>query len=207
LNYVLKEEDMSLKKVLGSITNTNGTFEKQAQERLDSLTKPQGSLGRLEDFAKQLVAITENEMPDLDKKVVFTFAGDHGVAEEGVSAFPKEVTPQMVLNFIHGGAGINALAGHAGADVVVVDIGVDYDFGDLKNNSFVSSKIVSGTKNMRKGPAMTREEAEKCINVGIELANKYAKKGYRIFGTGEMGIAPPFLRASLLKTLRDGAQA
>jgi nicotinate-nucleotide--dimethylbenzimidazole phosphoribosyltransferase len=189
LNYLYKEEDMDLKSVLDSITNTNGKFAEQAQERLDSLTKPQGSLGRLEEFAKQLVAITESEMPDLDKKVVFTFAGDHGVAEEGVSAFPKEVTPQMVLNFIHGGAGINALAGHAGADVVVVDIGVDYDFGDLKNKSFVSSKIVPGTKNMRKGPAMTREEAGKCINVGIELANEYAKKGYRIFGTGEMGIA------------------
>jgi nicotinate-nucleotide--dimethylbenzimidazole phosphoribosyltransferase len=180
---------MDLQSILSGITNTNGKFAAQAQERLDNLTKPQGSLGRLEEFAKQLVAISENAMPDLDKKVVFTFAGDHGVADEGVSAFPKEVTPQMVLNFIHGGAGINALAGHAGADVVVVDIGVDYDFGDLKNDGFVSKKILSGTKNMRKGPAMTREEAEQCIQVGIELANEYAKKGYKIFGTGEMGIA------------------
>jgi len=180
---------MDLQSILSSITNTNGKYAEQAQERLDNLTKPQGSLGRLEEFAKQLVAISEKEMPELDKKVVFTFAGDHGVAEEGVSAFPKEVTPQMVLNFIHGGAGINALAGHAGADVVVVDIGVDYDFGDLKKDGFASKKIVSGTKNMRKGPAMTRDEAEKCIHVGIELANEYAKKGYKIFGTGDMGIA------------------
>ncbi len=180
---------MDLQSILSGITNTNGKFAAQAQERLDNLTKPQGSLGRLEEFAKQLVAISENTMPDLDKKVVFTFAGDHGVAEEGVSAFPKEVTPQMVLNFIHGGAGINALAGHAGADVVVVDIGVDYDFGGLKKDGFVSKKIISGTKNMRRGPAMTREEAEQCILVGIELANEYAKKGYKIFGTGDMGIA------------------
>ncbi len=180
---------MDLQSILSSITNTNGKYAEQAQARLDNLTKPQGSLGRLEEFAKQLVAISEKEMPELDKKVVFTFAGDHGVAEEGVSAFPKEVTPQMVLNFIHGGAGINALAGHAGADVVVVDIGVDHDFGDLKKDGFASKKIVSGTKNMRKGPAMTRDEAEKCIHVGIELANEYAKKGYKIFGTGEMGIA------------------
>ncbi len=179
---------MDLNTVISGITNTNGKFAEQAQERLDSLTKPQGSLGRLEEFAKQLVAITENVMPDIDKKVVFTFAGDHGVVEEGVSAFPKEVTAHMVMNFIHGGAGINALAGHAGADVVIVDIGVDHDFGSLNNEGFVSSKIVSGTKNMRKGPAMTREEAGKCINVGIELANEYAKKGYKIFGTGEMGI-------------------
>ena len=180
---------MDLQSILSGITNTNGKFAAQAQERLDNLTKPQGSLGRLEEFAKQLVAISENAMPELDKKVIFTFAGDHGVAEEGVSAFPKEVTPQMVLNFIHGGAGINALAGHAGADVVVVDIGVDYDFGDLDKDGFVSRKIVSGTSNMRKGPAMMREEAEKCIQVGIDLANEYAKKGYKIFGTGEMGIA------------------
>jgi len=183
---------MELNTLLSSIKNTNGKFAEDAQTRLDNLTKPQGSLGRLEEFAKQLVAITETRMPDLDKKVVFTFAGDHGVAEEGVSAFPKEVTPQMVMNFINGGAGINVLARHAGAEVVVVDIGVDYDFagaGLKPASAFVSSKVVSGTRNMRKGPAMTREEAEKCIQVGIGLANEYAKKGYRIFGTGEMGIA------------------
>jgi len=186
---------MELQSLLSNITNTNGKFGEEAQQRLDSLTKPQGSLGRLEEFAKQLVAITESSMPDLDKKVVFTFAGDHGVADEGVSAFPKEVTAQMVLNFVHGGAGINVIARHAGAEVVVVDIGVDYDFGDnppsTKGGSgkFVSRKVVSGTRNMRKNSAMTREEAEKCIQVGVELADEYAKKGYKIFGTGEMGIA------------------
>jgi nicotinate-nucleotide--dimethylbenzimidazole phosphoribosyltransferase len=185
----IKEEDVNFQTILDSIQHTNGAYAEDAQERLDSLTKPQGSLGRLEEFAKQLVAITEQKMPELDKKVVFTFAGDHGVAEEGVSAFPKEVTPQMVLNFVNGGAGINVLARHAGAEVVAVDVGVDYDFGDLKKDGFVSRKVVSGTKNIRKGPAMTREETEKCINVGIELANEYAKKGYQIFGTGEMGIA------------------
>lgn len=194
---------MNFQTVLESIANTNGKFAEEAQNRLDSLTKPQGSLGRLEEFAKQLVAITEKEMPELDKKVVFTFAGDHGVADEGVSAFPKEVTPQMVLNFIHGGAGINVLAGHAGADVVVVDIGVDHDFGDLKKDGFVSSKVVRGTKNMRKGPAMTREEAEKCINVGIELAAAYAKKGYKIFGTGEMGIANTTPSSAITAVLTD----
>jgi nicotinate-nucleotide--dimethylbenzimidazole phosphoribosyltransferase len=189
---------MDLKTVLSNITNTNSKFAEQAQDRLNNLTKPQGSLGRLEEFAKQLVAITENPMPTLDKKVVFTFAGDHGVAEEGVSAFPKEVTSQMVLNFINGGAGINVLARHAGAEVVVVDIGVDYDFNPsvspsikegIKGGSFISKKVIRGTKNMRKGPAMTRQEAEKCIQVGIDLANEYTKKGYHIFGTGEMGIA------------------
>ncbi|MDO8282512.1 MAG: nicotinate-nucleotide--dimethylbenzimidazole phosphoribosyltransferase [Thermodesulfovibrionia bacterium] len=190
---------MDLKNICSGITSVNSKFAEQAQMRLDSLTKPQGSLGRLEEFAKQLVAITENPMPSLDKKAVFTFAGDHGVADEGVSAFPKAVTQQMVFNFINGGAGINVLARHAGADVVVVDIGVDHDFinpsasplikGGIESGCFVSRKVVSGTMNMRKGPAMTREEALKCIEVGIELAGEYAKKGYKIFGTGEMGIA------------------
>ena len=190
---------MDLNSIITSITNTNGKFADEAQQRLDSLTKPQGSLGRLEEFAKQLVAIRETPMPELDKKVIFTFAGDHGVADEGVSAFPKEVTPQMVLNFTKGGAGINALARHAGADVVVVDIGVDYDFnnpsvspltkGGIKGGCFISRKVVSGTKNMRQGPAMTNAEARKCIEVGIGLANEYAEKGYNIFGTGDMGIA------------------
>lgn len=180
---------MELNAILSNITSVNGKFIEQAQKRLDSLTKPQGSLGRLEEFAKQVVSITEASMPVLDKKVVFTFAGDHGVADEGVSAFPKAVTPQMVLNFIAGGAGINVLARHAGAEIVVVDIGVDYDFTGISNSAFISRKIVSGTRNMRKESAMTRDEALKCIDVGIDLANEYAKKGYKIFGTGDMGIA------------------
>ena len=190
------EEIVTLESVCSNIKSVNAKFIEQAQKRLDNLTKPQGSLGRLEEFARQIVSITENSMPALDKKVVFIFAGDHGVADEGVSAFPKAVTPQMVLNFLNGGAGINVLARHAGAEVVVVDIGVDYDFvgEDVKpapvgGGLFISRKIVSGTGNMRKGAAMTRDEAVKCIDVGIEIANGYAKRGYKIFGTGDMGIA------------------
>jgi nicotinate-nucleotide--dimethylbenzimidazole phosphoribosyltransferase len=132
------------------------------------------------------VAIIGGKMPVLDKKVIFTFAGDHGIAGEGVSAYPKEVTPQMVFNFLRGGAGINVLARHAGADVVVIDIGVDHDFGDVPG--LVSRKVMRGTANMSKGPAMSRQQAEQCIQVGIDLAREYAKKGYRIFGTGDMGI-------------------
>lgn len=157
-----------------------------AQARLDNLTKPLGSLGRLEEFARRLVAITGQELPSLPKKAVFTFAGDHGVTEEGVSAYPKEVTEQMVLNFLRGGAGINVLARHAGADVAIVDIGVDCDFGEPEG--LIRKKIVRGTKNFTKGPAMTRDEAIRCLEVGIELANEYAAKGYGLFGTGDMGI-------------------
>lgn len=166
----------------------------EAQIRLDRLTKPVGSLGRLEEFARRLVAITGNSMPVLDRKIIFTFAGDHGVADEGVSAYPKEVTRQMVFNFLNGGAAINVLARHAGAEVVVVDIGVDFDFEALREDAqtlvpFQIKKVVRGTKNMRKGPAMSRQEAERSIETGIRLAEEYAEKGYKIMGTGEMGIA------------------
>ncbi|WP_422700332.1 nicotinate-nucleotide--dimethylbenzimidazole phosphoribosyltransferase [Dissulfurispira thermophila] len=157
-----------------------------AQHRLDNLTKPPGSLGRLEEFARRLVAIFEDNAPSMNKKAIFTFAGDHGVTVEGVSAYPKEVTPQMVFNFLRGGAGINVLARHAGAEVVVVDIGVDYDFNDIEG--LLKMKVIKGTRNFTNGPAMTKDEAVRCIEIGIELANGYAKKGYKIFGTGEMGI-------------------
>lgn len=160
---------------------------KIASARLDSLTKPQGSLGRLEDFAKHIVAITGLEMPPLiGKKAIFTFAGDHGVVEEGVSAYPKEVTAQMVLNFLDGGAAINVLGRHAAADVVVIDIGVAGDISD--HPALVRKKIVRGTRNMRKGPAMTRDEALRTIETGAELAYEYAGKGYSLFATGDMGI-------------------
>jgi nicotinate-nucleotide--dimethylbenzimidazole phosphoribosyltransferase len=161
-------------------------FLEKAQTRLDDLTKPAGSLGRLEEFARRLVAITENVMPSIDKKVVFTFAGDHGIAAEGVSLYPKEVTPQMVFNFLNGGAAINVLARHGGAENVVIDIGVDYDFAGAPG--LVNRKVMSGTRNMLKEPAMTRDEAEQCLAVGIELASEYADKGYALFCTGDMGI-------------------
>lgn len=158
-----------------------------ASARLDSLTKPRGSLGRLEDFARQIVAITGTDMPPLfGKKAIFTFAGDHGVVEEGISAYPKEVTAQMVLNFLRGGAAINVLARHVGADVVVIDIGV---VGDLEDHpALIRRKVVRGTGNIRKGPAMTRDEAARTVETGIELARDWADMGYSLFGTGDMGI-------------------
>jgi nicotinate-nucleotide--dimethylbenzimidazole phosphoribosyltransferase len=125
-------------------------------------------------------------MPSLDKKVVFTFAGDHGVTKAGVSAYPKEVTPQMVFNFLNGGAAINALSKHAGAENVVIDIGVDFDFEGA--SGLVDRKVIRGTKNMLEEPAMTNEEAIKCLKVGMDLATEYADNGYNIFCTGDMGI-------------------
>ncbi|MFN3739806.1 MAG: nicotinate-nucleotide--dimethylbenzimidazole phosphoribosyltransferase [Thermodesulfovibrionales bacterium] len=175
-----------LEETLSKIKPVNPQWYEIAQKRLDNLTKPPKSLGRLEEFARRLVAISEDSIPSINKKAIFTFACDHGVTEEGVSAYPKEVTAQMVFNFLRGGAGINVLARHAGADVVVIDIGVDYDFGELQG--LLHMKVIRGTRNFTKGPAMSRDEAIKTIETGIRLADAYAKKGYRIFGTGEMGI-------------------
>ncbi|MBI5642789.1 MAG: nicotinate-nucleotide--dimethylbenzimidazole phosphoribosyltransferase [Deltaproteobacteria bacterium] len=175
-----------LVETLGKIAPVDQALMEDAQARLDNLTKPKDSLGRLEEFARKMVAITGNTKPYIDKKLIFTFAGDHGVAAEGVSAFPKEVTMQMVYNFLRGGAGINVLSRHAGAEVVVVDIGVDFEFEDAPG--LVKRKVIRGTKNIRKGPAMTREEAVRCIEAGIVLAEEYGTKG-SVFGTGEMGIA------------------
>jgi len=158
----------------------------KTQERLDNLTKPLGSLGRLEELAKQISGITEKDSPILKNKVIFTFAGDHGVTEEKISPFPQEVTAQMVYNFLNGGAGINVLAKHIGAKVVVADLGV---VSDLKPHpELIIKKISYGTKNMAQGPAMTRNDAIKAIEAGIEIFETSYKQGLDIAGTGDMGI-------------------
>jgi nicotinate-nucleotide--dimethylbenzimidazole phosphoribosyltransferase len=156
----------------------------EIQARINRQAKPKGSLGRLEEFARRYVAITGRE--EIGKKVILTFAGDHGVVDEGVSAFPREVTPQMVLNFIEGGAAINALARHVGAEVIVVDMGVDYDFSPM--NGLLLKKIGRGTANFARGPAMSRQDAIRCLETGIELAVSCRDAGVELVGTGDMGI-------------------
>ncbi len=156
------------------------------QARLDNLTKPRGSLGRLEEFARKYVAITRRESPKIEKKAIYTFAADHGVAEEGVSAFPREVTTQMVYNFLQGGAGINVLARLVGAEIRVVDIGVDHDF--QSREGLLIRKVAKGTKNMARGSAMSREEATRALEIGIGLAEESAAQRLDLLGTGDMGI-------------------
>lgn len=158
-----------------------------AQNRLDRLTKPPGSLGRLEELAAWYVQVTGKFPPRPPKKALVTFAADHGVVEEGVSAYPKAVTAQMVYNFLRGGAAINVLARHVGAEVRVVDIGVDHEFGNL--SGLIRRKIMPGTRNIARGPAMTREQALAAMQVGIELTQALAREGADIVGTGDMGIA------------------
>ena len=171
---------------LARIKPVNPDLLHQAQAKLDNKTKPLGSLGRLEEFARRMAAISGTLEPDTAKKVIFTFAGDHGITEEGVSLFPREVTPQMVFNFLGGGAGVNVLARHAGAEVRVVDVGVDFDFGNAPG--MIHRKVARGTANFAKGPAMTRDEMQAALRVGIELADQCKAEGIALVGTGEMGI-------------------
>jgi nicotinate-nucleotide--dimethylbenzimidazole phosphoribosyltransferase len=175
-----------LNETLAHIQPVDAELLAQAQAKLDNKTKPLGSLGRLEEFARRFAAISGSLAPDTRKKIIFTFAGDHGVVEEGISAFPKEVTPQMVFNILNGGAGVNILARHSRAEVLVVDIGVDYDFGVTPG--LIHKKVARGTRNFTKGPAMSRDEALAAIAVGIGLADNAKAEGVAMVGTGEMGI-------------------
>jgi len=169
-----------------AIPSINPLWRERAVARLNSLTKPLGSLGRLEEIAARLVEIREQERPRFPKKAIFTVAADHGVTDEGVSAYPKAVTPQMVLNFLTGGAAINVLSRHAGVEVVVVDIGVDGDFAEAAN--LVQAKVARGTRNMAREAAMSAPELNAALGVGVALADWAAQQGHAMVGTGEMGI-------------------
>jgi nicotinate-nucleotide--dimethylbenzimidazole phosphoribosyltransferase len=171
---------------LARIKPVNPELLGQAQARLDNKTKPPGSLGRLEEFARRVAAISGDTSPDVSRKVVFTFAGDHGIVEEGVSLYPKEVTTQMVFNFLAGGAGVNVLTRHVGAEVRVVDVGVDFDFENAAG--MIHRKVARGTRNFAKGPAMSRDETLAAMQVGIDLADRCKTEGIGLVGTGEMGI-------------------
>ena len=158
----------------------------EARSRQDQLTKPQGSLGRLEELSIQLAGVQGKPIPQIRHKAIIIMAADHGVVASGVSAYPQAVTAQMVYNFLRGGAGINVIARQVGARIVVVDMGVAN--GLEPHPQLLSKKIAFGTQNMSLGPAMTREQAVKAIEVGIEIVTTEVAKGLDIVGTGDMGI-------------------
>jgi len=158
----------------------------EARARQDILTKPQGSLGRLEELSIQLAGIQGKSIPQIRHKAVITMAGDHGVVAEGVGNWPQEVTAQMVYNFLGGGAGINVLAHQVGARIIVVDMGVASELE--ANPQLLSRKVAPGTRNMVSGPAMTSEQAVTAIETGIEIVTAEVAKGLDIVGTGDMGI-------------------
>ena len=157
-----------------------------ARARQDTLTKPQGSLGRLEELSITLAGIFMDPIPKINRKAVILAAGDHGVVAEGVSAYPQEVTPAMVGNFLAGGAAINVLARHVGASIVVLDAGVAADLPD--DPAMRAVKIGRGTANMAIGPAMSREDAIRCIEAGIAAADEQIAKGADLIAFGDMGI-------------------
>lgn len=168
-----------------------------ARARQDRLTKPTGSLGRLEGLAVQLAGITGQVLPDIEPPVVFVYAADHGVAAQGVSAYPPDVTAQMVQNFARGGAVINALAGHLGAALVVADVGVAADFApDLPIRH---SKIRRGTGDWTQGPAMTSGEARAAVAAGARLFAEAGDVGVCL--VGEMGIGNTTTAAALAAAL------
>ena len=182
----------ALGEVLRSIRKPDLEARRQAQERQGQLTKPPGSLGRLEELSVQLAGIRRTARPKLRHKAVLTMAGDHGVVAEGVSAYPQEVTAQMVRNFLAGGAAVNVLAAHAGARVVVADLGVAADLSGLSPGAAGSRlalcKVGPGTRNLARGPAMSREEARRSLEAGITVLAEEAERGLDIVGIGEMGI-------------------
>jgi nicotinate-nucleotide--dimethylbenzimidazole phosphoribosyltransferase len=167
-----------------------------ARQRLDSLTKPRGSLGRLEELIVRVVVLTGDPLPRVEAPVIFTLAGDHGVAAEGVSAYPQAVTAQMVENFVRGGAGVNVLARHVGARVVVADLGVVAPIAD--GNGVVRHRVAPGTRSITRGPAMTRDEALQAIAAGAALVDEAAPD---CVGTGEMGIGNTTAASALTAAL------
>jgi len=170
-----------------------------ARERQSRLTKPAGSLGRLEELSIRIAGMTGMLDPPLDRAVVFTLAADHGVAEEGVSAYPADVTAQMVANFLRGGAAINVLARAVSAKVVVADLGVKSDLAPT--DGLVAVKIRRGTASIMRGPAMTVSEASRAIEVGRALVREQLAEGMDVAITGDMGIGNTTASAALVCAL------
>lgn len=176
--------DRTLKNIFPQDTDSRN----EAKKRLDQLCMPHWALGDVMDLAIDLAGMQRTTKPQVDSKVIVTMAGDHGVTKEGVSKFPKEVTVQMISTLINGGAGVNVLARQAGADVLIVDMGVDADLRELvAQKKLVNKKVGLGTDNITKGPAMSKAMAVRSVESGIDVANALSTK-YNLVGTGEMGI-------------------
>jgi nicotinate-nucleotide--dimethylbenzimidazole phosphoribosyltransferase len=190
-----------LESTIRSIEPQDHSLRAAAHARLEQLTMPHWALGRLMDVAEDLAGITRSLRPQIARKAIVVMAGDHGVVAAGVSRFPQDVTPQMVNNFVAGGAGISALARVAGAKVFVADLGVAVDLSDLAaKKAIISRRIGPGTANMLTGPAMSRDEAARSLEAGIEIAQEMAAST-DVFGTGDMGIGNTTPSAAIVATI------
>lgn len=191
-----------LRQTLKRIRPLDTTLTLHIQARLDRLTKPRGSLGRLEELALRCALIRGHERPLVHEKVLFVCCADHGVCEEGVSVYPREVTAQMVYNYLRGGAAVSVLARQGGVIVRVVDLGVDHDFlPDLPG--LLQRKVGRGTANFTKGPAMPSLSTVRAMEIGIELATTEVQAGAQLLGIGEMGIGNTTVATALLAALGD----
>ncbi len=188
-----------LRTVIDTIPAPDASWEERAWARLDSLTKPPRSLGYLEDVAQRLAVLQRTEKPSVRRKAIVLMAGDHGVTAQGVSPYPSEVTAQMVANIAAGGAAINQLAKHAGAQVLLVDVGVANPLPNAYG--VVRARVADGTADMSQGPAMTRDETLSAIRVGIEEVAALAEEGLDLVGTGEMGIGNTTASAAITSVL------
>lgn len=177
---------MSVEDVVAAIAPADPVAGEAARLRHERLTKPPGSLGRIEDLSLQVAAIQRDECPAIRGKAVVVAAGDHGVVAQGVTGYPQEVTAQMVLNFLSGGAAISVMARQAGVKLLVVDAGVATPLPQHPELRVVGAG--RGTADMTLGPAMSREQAEACVLAGVELARELADSGADAIGTGDMGI-------------------
>jgi nicotinate-nucleotide--dimethylbenzimidazole phosphoribosyltransferase len=196
---------MLLEATLAQILPLARTQENAAQRQLDALTKPRGSLGKLEELARRIAVIQDKVPPHLGRKLLFVFAADHGITAEGVSAYPKEVTAQMTNNFLHGGAAINVLARHYGVETEIVDAGVACDF--TAKPGLRNFKIRHGTANFARGPAMTRADAVRAIELGIQLVRAAAADDLFLVAAGDMGIGNTTSAAAILCALTGVAPA
>jgi nicotinate-nucleotide--dimethylbenzimidazole phosphoribosyltransferase len=192
---------MSIKDIISRIAPLDRDAMQAALMRQETLTKPKGSLGRLEELSVQVAGITGNPSPRIEHKVVLVMAGDHGVVEEGVSAYPQAVTAQMVDNFLRGGAAISVLARHVGARVVVVDMGIAVDI--FPHPDLLVKKIAHGTGNIACQAAMTREQATQALETGAEIVGEQIVKGMDILATGDMGIGNTTPSAAIAVALSE----
>ena len=192
-----------LEETLGSIGPLDSDAERAAAGRLDSLTKPPGSLGYLERAVRRYAAIRGDGSAQMGRAAIAVFVADHGVADEGVSAFPQAVTVEMLRNLASGGAAISVLARRLGYDLRIIDVGVKSDTSSVPIGGVIYRRIGAGTANFVRGPAMSREQVRRALQVGIEVARELAEDGVTLLGIGEMGIANSTAAAAVLSAITE----
>ncbi|MEK6795689.1 MAG: nicotinate-nucleotide--dimethylbenzimidazole phosphoribosyltransferase [Spirochaetota bacterium] len=197
---------MKLNECLSKISPAGAVLAEKAKHKIDFKTKPVGSLGVLEDIALKMSSIQNSLDPVINGRRMFVFAGDHGITAEGVSAFPAAVTPQMVMNFLAGGAAINVLCRHAGIDIGIVDMGVNFDFKSA--HGLIDRKVAKGTKNFLRENAMSEVEAARAIENGIAVfIDAYNAKKFGIVGVGDMGIGNTTSASAIIATITGASAA